>query len=256
MALHTAEAQILDVVNLQEHDRIVSFLTREHGLKRGVARGARRKYSRFSGQLQPLAKVRVTWFQKPEKDLVRISSVETVRSSGKLQRHLEDILLGGYLAEHLTEFAQENEESDHLYRLLDATVEALVGGADRRLVARYFEVWVLQLSGIFPELGRCSQCGRALGEGGARVPASADALLCPGCGEGLGGLRLSAADLALLREIRRRPLAELARTPPPAERLTRLEGLAAAIRRAFLQRELRSYRVMERTLEEIGESPA
>ena len=55
----SAEALLLDVFDLQERDRIVSFLTAQWGKKRGVARGARAKYSRFSGQLQPLAKIAV-----------------------------------------------------------------------------------------------------------------------------------------------------------------------------------------------------
>jgi DNA repair protein RecO (recombination protein O) len=55
--LLASEALLLDVAELHDRDRIVTFLTREHGKKRGVAQGARRKYSRFAGQLQPLAKV-------------------------------------------------------------------------------------------------------------------------------------------------------------------------------------------------------
>ena len=61
MELVTAEAILLDVIDLQEYDRIVEFLTVERGRKRGVAQGARRKHSRYAGQLQPLEKVRVTW---------------------------------------------------------------------------------------------------------------------------------------------------------------------------------------------------
>ena len=49
------------MTDLQDRDRIVTFLTPEYGLKRGVARGARRKYSRYAGQLQLLAKVELTW---------------------------------------------------------------------------------------------------------------------------------------------------------------------------------------------------
>ena len=49
---------------LGETDRIVTFLTREFGKKSGVAKGARVKHSRFGGQLQPLAKVQVTWYER------------------------------------------------------------------------------------------------------------------------------------------------------------------------------------------------
>src|SRR5689334_4598298 len=138
MHLFTAEALILDVFDLHDRDRIVTFLTREHGKKKGVAQGARTKHSRFQGQLQPLAKVVVTWFEKEGKELGRLSSVELVRPAHKLQEDLDGILTGSYLVDHALEFAQEGETSDLLYRLLDSTVEALVAGVDRDLGARYF----------------------------------------------------------------------------------------------------------------------
>src|SRR6476661_7981154 len=112
MALQTAEALILDVTDLHDRDRIVTFLTREYGKKKGVAKGARVKHSRFGGQLQPLAKVQVTWFEREGRDLVRISSVELVTAAHLLQADLEGILLGSYLADHLLELAQEGEASD------------------------------------------------------------------------------------------------------------------------------------------------
>src|SRR6185295_15497988 len=81
--LHSAEALILSVADLHDRDRIVVFLTRDLGKKRGVAKGARTRHSRYAGQLQPLAKVQVTWFAKEGAELARISSVELVRAAGK-----------------------------------------------------------------------------------------------------------------------------------------------------------------------------
>ena len=70
MGLHNAEALILEVTDLHDRDRIVTFLTREQGKRRGVAKGARTKHSRFGGQLQPLAKAEITWFEKEGRDLI------------------------------------------------------------------------------------------------------------------------------------------------------------------------------------------
>ena len=41
MSLHTTEALILRTYKLNDNDRIVVFLTRDKGKKRGVAKGAR-----------------------------------------------------------------------------------------------------------------------------------------------------------------------------------------------------------------------
>lgn len=252
MALHTSEALILDVYDLHDRDRIVTFLSREGGKRRGVARGARMKHSRFGGQLQLLAKVSVTWFEKEGKDLARISSVEMVRSAHAAQRDLEGILLASYLADHLLEFAPEGEVSDPIYRLLDSTVEALLAGVDRDLAARYFESWILRLAGIFPAPWSCNGCGAPFGEAGAVLPRSGESLTCGDC-SGADGLRVAPATLAFLQRIGRQSLPTVAAEGPaatPPAVLRRVEELCGRVRRAFLQHELRSYEVIQQTLAE------
>lgn len=241
------EAIILDVFDLHETDRIVTFLTRERGKTKGVARGARRKYSRFSGELQPLARVQVRWFEKEGRELVRIGDVDLVRPAHRLQEDLEGILVGGYLAEHLAEFVQEDEAAELPFRLLDSTVEALLAGVDRDVAARYFEAWVLRLSGIFPPPVECPTCEREMLDRGAVLPAGEDALVCPECA-GAGGLQVAPDVLDFLLRIGRERLVDLARRPPPPAVLRRAEELALEVRRRFLGRELRSYTVMQRSL--------
>ena len=181
MPLIRSEAIVLDVVDLHEYDRIVTFLTAGHGQKKGVAKGARRKYSRFAGQLQPLAKVDITWFSKPGAELVRVSDLDLLRTVEPLHRQLETLLLGEYLADHMVEFAQEDEESERLYRLLDSSIEALLGGVDPAVAARYFEVWVLRLSGIFPVPIECPQCGTSFRDVRVVLPNGGDGLVCAAC---------------------------------------------------------------------------
>ncbi len=260
MALLSAEALLLDVVDLHDRDRIVTFLTREFGKKKGVAQGARSRHSRFGGQLQPLAKVQVTWYEKEGRELGRISSVELVRTARRLQEDLEGLLLGSYLADHMLEFAQEDDASEHLYRLLDSTLEALLEGVDRDLAARYFEAWVLRLAGVFPSPRACPSCGRPFvsGEDGevmeegvpgvetAILPPSGEALLCFECG-GRSGLRVGPEALAFLRRIGRESLPTVAVTPPGPRILRQVEEVSARVRRHFLQRELRSYDVIQKT---------
>lgn len=250
MALITAEALILDVMDLHDRDRIVTFLTREHGKKKGVAKGARVKHSRFGGQLQPLAKAQVTWFEREGRDLARISSVELVRTAHPLQTDLEGILLGSYLADHVLEFAQEGEASDHLYRLLDATVQALLAGVQRDLAARYFEAWVLRLAGVFPPPYACPSCGSPFPPEGAVLPRSGETLLCVDCG-GRSGFAVSPATLEFLCRIGRESLPAVAERAPSATVLRQVEELCGQVRRHFLQRELRSYGVMQATLAKV-----
>src|SRR5258705_5514085 len=62
--LYTADALILRTYKLGEADRIVVFLTRDRGKKRGVAKGARRPRSRFAAALEPMTEVKLAYFEK------------------------------------------------------------------------------------------------------------------------------------------------------------------------------------------------
>jgi DNA repair protein RecO (recombination protein O) len=247
MRLLDDEALLLEVADLQEGDRIVSFLTRHHGRKRGAARGARRRYSRFAGQLQPLAKVHVSWFEREDRDLVRVRAVEMLRPPHRLAGDLEGILLGCYLAEHALVFAPENEGNELLFRLLDSTVEALLGGVDRRLAARYFEQWALRIAGLFPPPRECPLCGGSLADG-ALLPRGGEALLCHRCAGGAAGVALDANAVAFLLRVHREALVVVADVLPDDAILARVEQVCGEVRRGFLQHELKSYEVMQRTL--------
>ena len=154
MPLYTAEALVLRTYKLGEADRIVVFLTRDRGKKRGVAKGARRPRSRFVGALEPLTEVRVAYFEKERRELVGLNYAETVRSplAGPAEAGDYDALgYVGYFAELLDEWAQEADADDRLYRLGASMLDALGAGAPGEPLARYFEYWLLRLQGVYPE---------------------------------------------------------------------------------------------------------
>ena len=81
MPLYSADALILRTYKLGEADRIVVFLTRDRGKKRGVAKGARRTKSNFVGALEPMTHVRVAYFEKERRELVNLNYSEASRSA-------------------------------------------------------------------------------------------------------------------------------------------------------------------------------
>jgi DNA repair protein RecO (recombination protein O) len=158
LPLFTADALVLRTYKLGEADRIVVFLTRDRGKKRGVAKGARRPRSRFTGALEPLTEVRVAYFEKERRELVGLNYAETVRSPlqlcapGEAEAYRQDALgYVGYFAELIDEWAQEADADERLYRLGVAMLEALAAGAPVEPLARYFEYWLLRLQGVYPE---------------------------------------------------------------------------------------------------------
>jgi DNA repair protein RecO (recombination protein O) len=152
--LYTAEALILRTYKLGEADRIVVFLTRDRGKKRGVAKGARRSRSRFAASLEPMTEARVAYFESERRELVGLNYAESVRSPLTLAMGSGDVsTLGyvGYFAELIDEWAQEADADDRLYRLGASMLDALDAGAPVEPLARYFEYWLLRLQGVYPE---------------------------------------------------------------------------------------------------------
>jgi len=141
---------VLRTYKLGESDRIVVFLTRDRGKKRGVARGARRPRSPFLGALEPLTEVKVAYFEKERRELVGLNYAETCRSPLSLGSQ-EALGHGSYFAELLDEWAQEGDADDRLYRLGASMLDALAAGAPVEPLARYFEYWLLRLQGVYPE---------------------------------------------------------------------------------------------------------
>ena len=148
MPLYTTDALILRTYKLGESDRIVVFLTRDRGKKRGVAKNARQSRRRFGGALEPLTYGRVGYMERERRDLVRLDYVELLRSPLSA---VDGEALGyvSYFAELIDEWAQEADPNETLFRLGASMVDAIAIGAPIQPLARYFEYWLLRLQGVY-----------------------------------------------------------------------------------------------------------
>jgi DNA repair protein RecO (recombination protein O) len=148
MPLHTSDALILRTYSLGESDRIVVFLTRDRGKKRGVAKNARQSRRRFGGALEPMTCGRVTYRERERRDLVFLQDVAPTRSP-LAAGDGEALGYVGYFAELIDEWAQENDPSETLFRLGTSIVEAMAANVPIEPLARYFEHWLLRLQGVY-----------------------------------------------------------------------------------------------------------
>ena len=183
MPLHESDSIILKTYPLAEADRIVVFFSRDYGKIRGVANGARRLNSRFGASLEPLAHSKVTFFQKETLELVRIRSSELIDSPMKLFEDYDCAVLASHVADLVDRFLPDHEVHDAVFRLFSLVRQSLVDGCPLELTRCYFEVWMLRLAGIFPDLFTCSMCSRRLEIGEARVLLSGlTRVACRKCG--------------------------------------------------------------------------
>ena len=158
--LYTTEALILRTYPLGESDRIVVFLSRDRGKKRGVAKNARQSRRRFGGALEPMTHGRVGYVEREGRDLVFVDYVEPLRSP-LAAADAEALGYVGYFAELIDEWAPDGDPNETLFRLGASIVDALAAGVPIEPLARYFEFWLMRLQGVYQADPRASHEARA-----------------------------------------------------------------------------------------------
>jgi DNA repair protein RecO (recombination protein O) len=233
---HRTEAIILHTFAARERDKLVVFLTPDHGKRKGWAYGARSMRTRFGASLEPLAKVKIGYVERESDEIVRIESIDLIRSLFPAQQNLAASLAATYIAETVDTFAQASDPSELIYRLLDRSSEALLGGVRPLAVVAYAEIWMLRLTGILPSIKTCHECDEPLGRP-LRFSERVAGFVC----ERHGGTIVSNEAATALESILKLPIAEF---DASAEVLFELRTIAATIRRHFLGHELKSFEVL------------
>jgi len=152
MPARTSESFILRTYPFREADLIVSFLTRDQGKLRGVARRARRPKSPFGSCLERLSHGNVGYFQKESHELVSINSAELIHSQFGLASNYEASVALDYLAEISEQMLPAAEVNERHFRLLIAVLEYLRAGGSVWPAVTYFSLWAVRLAGVLPAM--------------------------------------------------------------------------------------------------------
>jgi DNA repair protein RecO (recombination protein O) len=163
MPARVSETFVLRTYPFREADLIVSFLTRDLGKLRGVARRARRPKSPFGSGLERLSQVRMAYFQKENAELVSLSGCELIESQFGLQAEFAMSVVLDYFTEVTEQVLPAHEPNEKFFRLLASVLAYLRASGERTAegVVRdqskawtsvtYFSVWTVRLLGLWPE---------------------------------------------------------------------------------------------------------
>jgi len=180
MPIDQSEAIILRTQNFAEQDKLVVFFSREKGLVRGIAKGARKFNNRFGSSLEPFSVVRIFYYEKERHDFVTISNCDLLESAFELLKDPKISCAFSYLAELTEKFSPYRAKEELLYRLLLNIVLAARGGQKIDYLTHYFEYWFLKINGLLPDFKTCQKCHRKI-SGTAWLEAQKEGILCSRC---------------------------------------------------------------------------
>ena len=241
---YRAEALTLKYTPIGEADLLVTLFSREEGKLRATAKGARKAASKLVGHLEPLTLTRLSLSRGRNLDV--ISQAQTLANFTPLKSDLTALSKGLYVAELVDGFGSEASPNEPLLQLALDTLTALSADPASNLPLLYFQLHLLGVSGLLPELHCCVECRRPLEPGRHRYSAAGGGVFCMDCAPVEGGLRpLSLRALKVLRLLARSRLPELPPLRLEESLALELKSLLTGTVQYWLDKEIRSRAFLE-----------
>jgi DNA repair protein RecO (recombination protein O) len=243
--LYRTEAIILRRSDFGEADRLLTLFTPRYGKRRVIAKGVRKTTSRRAGHVELFNRVDVQLATGRNLDIV--TDAQIIDAFKDLHEALPRLSHAYYVAELVDKLTVEEEENWPVYKLLVDTFTALNSSGVLDLVARHFELHLLNLVGYRPYLFQCAICQEQLTEEADRWSPGGGGMLCPRCAaREPHALPISLPAFKALRYLQREPIAateDLQRLSEPLRR--EIEHVLRATVRPILERELKSVEFLD-----------
>lgn len=245
--LYKTEAIVLRSMDLGEADRVLTVLTPRLGKLRVIAKGIRRPRSRLGGGLEPFSDVHLVMAIGRTFDVVTQVALEDPHLG--LRNDLHSTASAWYLVELADRFCEGAADSHGAFLLLAqglAGLDAAPAEVSREVVARWYELHLLDAMGFRPELMRCLECGAEIGPEGNGFAPVAGGVVGPEClHAALGARPISPDGLKVMRHLQRSSLSDVLRLRVSGIVQREVERVLHATVSAVLERELRSRDFLE-----------
>jgi DNA repair protein RecO (recombination protein O) len=207
--LTASDAIVLKTHALGDTSRIVVVYSRDRGLLKFVAKGARKTPNRFGYALEPLTHARYHFYYKPDRDLHLLSQADLIAATGSRLTDLERLAHAGAAIELIDRLVWGEEPHEELFDVLAATLLSIADAPASALpaITIAFELQAASLLGYRPRFDACASCSGALSRERLFSPARGG-LMCDRCAAEGGVIALSADALAGLSLLLTRPVGE------------------------------------------------
>lgn len=172
--MEKSEGIIIRLTKLTETSLIVHWCTRDHGLIKTVAKGARRSKGAFSGKLDLFFEAELNWVRSRKSELHALTELVVLNYRENIRKRYRDTLVASYFVDLLSHVVEPDHPVPELYDLLQRGLCYLgEKGADQKGVL-HFEHELARLLGVAHER---SSAAMALEQAFGSIPRSRSSCL-------------------------------------------------------------------------------
>jgi DNA repair protein RecO (recombination protein O) len=160
MPVYSDEAVVLRTRKLAEADRIITLLTREHGVVRAVAKGVRRTSSKFGARLEPFTHVDLQLYEGRNLDTIT-QAVTKAPYGAAIGSDYERYTAASVMLETAERLVvEERQPALQQYLLLVGALRAMAESDHKPGdILASFLLRSLAVAGYAPTFDGCARCG-------------------------------------------------------------------------------------------------
>ncbi|MCJ7841850.1 DNA repair protein RecO [Lederbergia sp. NSJ-179] len=171
------EGIVIRTTDYGESNKIVTIYSREAGKIAGMARGAKKPNNRLASVSQLFT---YGYFViSGTKGLGTIQQGEMISSFRYIREDIFKTAYSSYIVDLLDKGTEEKEINPFLFELLYQTLHYINEGYDPDIITNLFEMKMLNVFGLYPEMNQCVFCGNTESRFGFSI--KENGLICQEC---------------------------------------------------------------------------
>lgn len=226
-----------------DYDKRLVILTKERGRITVFAKGARKQNSAFLACSLPFTFGEFSLYEG--RTSYSLTSVQISNYFEKVRTDLEAAYYGMYFCELADYFTHENDDGTDILKLLYQSLNALmVEAIGKRLVRYIYELKLLVLNGVAPQVFECVKCGKE--EEVYKFSSRAGGMVCKECGkEVTSTIVIGDSTIYTLQYIITSRIEKLYTFTVSKEVMSELKKCIDSYRRTYIDKDMKSLKIIE-----------
>ncbi|MBM3252687.1 MAG: DNA repair protein RecO [Candidatus Omnitrophica bacterium] len=158
MSIVQTEAIVLKKRDYSESSLLVDFFTRDFGKVKSIIKGAKRNKTNITGDLAIFSYNHIVFYESRHSDINKLTQCQLLDRFDSIRTDIAGIAIASYFIELVDSLSSPQDPSPQIFDILLWSLKSLKDNMNPQIISIIFQIKLLHLSGILPDLKRCCVC--------------------------------------------------------------------------------------------------